>query len=136
MSEEEKKVVDVDSSEKKTEDKVGTKTEASSGDHDHSRAIHGFGTAAHYMFKPGIIASSITFGIGFTFSIFAGIIGAVNGDSSVGFRILIAFSSVSWSLFSLFVQVMIAGIVFHFLTRHFKSDDPNWKDKVEDDGAF
>ena len=34
------------------------------------------------------------------------------------------------------IAFMIAGIVFHFLTRHFKSDDPNWKDKVEDDGAF
>lgn len=135
MSEEEKKIVDVEVSDKggaKTE----TKTETNSADHDHHRAIHGFGTAAHYMFKPGIIASSITFGLGITFSVFAGILALIGREPNVGFRIMVAFTSLSWSLFGLFIQVMIAGIVFHCLTRHFKADDPNWKDKVDNDEAY
>lgn len=138
--EEEKKTVDVESTEKKDEspkEDVKPEVVSSSNDDDHSKAIHGFGTAAHYMFIPGIIGSAVSFGASLTCNIVEGIIRATTQSENFGTTFFSILARIGWGLFSgLFIPALIGGIVFHCLTRHFKSIDPKWKDKVEDDNAF
>ncbi|OPZ37666.1 MAG: hypothetical protein BWY98_00012 [Tenericutes bacterium ADurb.BinA155] len=133
MDEEKKDVVEVKAAEKKDE---GTETKSNPDPaHDHHQAIHGFGVAQHWLFVPGIILSAASLTLAILFAILLSV-----GTSNSWSANLLSFFRASKELnnycFGLFSQALIGGIVCRCLLHHFKSDDPNWKDKVDDYTAY
>jgi ABC-type Fe3+ transport system permease subunit len=119
------------------EEKTENPSTASAKDpaHDHHRAIHGFGLAAHWTFVPGICLSILFFILWMVFVFLISQGNASDWKDSV-LKLLQAFRNIFSYAFYVALQAMICGIVFHCLMRHFKADDPDWKDRLNNDGEF
>jgi phosphotransferase system glucose/maltose/N-acetylglucosamine-specific IIC component len=133
MEDEKKDVVEV-KAEEKTASNEAPKQE-NDPDHDHHQAIHGFGVAQHWLFIPGIVLSAASLTLLVIFAIWQSIASQNNWDSNL-INFFNAMEKLNSYFFGLFIQALIGGIVFRCLLHHFKSDDPNWKDKADDYNAY